>query len=181
MTTAGSLPVTEDFAWLRVEDETAHGRARRAAATLAGQLGFGEVRVAEIGLAVTELATNLTKHAVEGVVVVRSVRGVSEAAVEVVAIDRGPGMADAVAAGQDGESTTGTLGIGMGAVRRLADVASVLSEPGHGTVVTARFHPGAARSPRSPRPASPGSPGRSAAKKSAATPTLCTTSPAGSG
>ncbi|WP_326943832.1 SpoIIE family protein phosphatase [Amycolatopsis sp. NBC_01307] len=141
MTTAGSLPVTEDFAWLRVEDETAHGRARRAAATLAGQLGFGEVRVAEIGLAVTELATNLTKHAVEGVVVVRSVRGVSEAAVEVVAIDRGPGMADAVAAGQDGESTAGTLGIGMGAVRRLADVASVLSEPGHGTVVTARFHP----------------------------------------
>ncbi|WP_328450193.1 ATP-binding SpoIIE family protein phosphatase [Amycolatopsis sp. NBC_00438] len=141
MTAAGSLPVTEDFAWLRVEDATAHGRARRAAAMLATQLGFGEVRATEIGLAVTELGTNLTKHAVEGVLVIRAIRAVTQAAVEVVAIDRGPGMADADASGRDGESTTGTLGVGMGAVRRLADVTSVLSEPGRGTVVTARFHP----------------------------------------
>jgi anti-sigma regulatory factor (Ser/Thr protein kinase) len=141
MTTAGSLPVTEDFAWLRVEDETAHGRARRVASALATQLGFGEVRVAEVGLAVTELGTNLTKHAVEGVLAIRSVRAVSQAAIEVVAIDRGPGMADVAAAVRDGESTTGTLGLGLGSVRRLADVTSVLSEPGRGTVVTARFHP----------------------------------------
>ncbi|MDT7800372.1 MAG: hypothetical protein QOI78_3805 [Actinomycetota bacterium] len=145
MTTADCLPVTEDFAWIRVEDDTAHGRARRTAATLAAQLGFNEVRVAEVGLAVTELATNLAKHATEGVLVVRSVRAVTQAAVEVVAIDRGPGMTDAVASGRDGESTTGTLGVGMGAVRRLADATSVLSEPGRGTVVTARFHP--ARAP----------------------------------
>jgi anti-sigma regulatory factor (Ser/Thr protein kinase) len=141
MTTDGSLPVTEDFAWLRVEDETAPGRARRVASALATQLGFGEVRVAEVGLAVTELGTNLVKHAVEGVLVIRSIRAVSQAAVEVVAIDRGPGMADVGAAVRDGESTTGTLGVGLGSVQRLADVTSVLSEPGHGTVVTARFHP----------------------------------------
>ncbi|MEA5365347.1 ATP-binding SpoIIE family protein phosphatase [Amycolatopsis sp., V23-08] len=144
MTTADCLPVTEDFAWIRVEDDTAHGRARRTAATLAAQLGFDEVRVAEVGLAVTELATNLVKHATEGVLVVRSVRAVTQAAVEVVAFDRGPGMTDAVASGRDGESTTGTLGVGMGTVRRLADTTSVLSEPGRGTVVTARFHPGRA-------------------------------------
>ncbi len=141
MTTSECLPVTEDFAWIRVEDSTAHGRARRVATGLAGTLGFGEVRAAEVGLAVTELGTNLAKHATEGVLVVRSIRAVSEAAVEVVAIDRGPGMADVGAASRDGESTTGTLGVGLGAVARLADATSVLSEPGHGTVVTARFHP----------------------------------------
>jgi anti-sigma regulatory factor (Ser/Thr protein kinase) len=141
MTTTACLPVTEDFAWVRVEDSTAHGRARRVASGLAAQLGFGEVRAAEVGLAVTELGTNLAKHATEGVLVVRSVRAVTQAAVEVVAIDRGPGMADVGAAGRDGESTTGTLGIGMGAVSRLADASSVFSEPGRGTVVTARFHP----------------------------------------
>jgi anti-sigma regulatory factor (Ser/Thr protein kinase) len=141
MTAAECLPVTEDFAWVRVEDSTAHGRARRVAAGLATQLGFGEVRAAEVGLAVTELGTNLVKHATEGVLVVRSVRAVSEAAVEVVAFDRGPGMADVGASSRDGESTTGTLGLGLGAVHRLADTSSVFSEPGRGTVVTARFHP----------------------------------------
>jgi hypothetical protein len=41
---------------------------------------------------------------------------------------------------RDGSSTTGTLGVGLGAVSRLADTWSVLSEPGTGTIVTARFH-----------------------------------------
>ena len=141
MTAAGCLPVTEDVAWVRIEDGTAHGQARRAAAGLAARLGFGEVRAAEIGLAVTELETNLAKHATEGVLVVRAVRAVTEAAVEVVAIDRGPGMADVDLSRRDGESTTGTLGVGLGAVARLADATSVLSELGRGTVVTARFHP----------------------------------------
>lgn len=141
MTTAACLPVTEDFAWVRIDDVSAPGRARRLAATLATRLGFGEVRAAEVGLAVTELGTNLAKHAVEGLVVVRSVRAVTQAAVEIVALDRGPGMADVDALRRDGESTTGTLGVGLGAVARLADAMSVLSEPGHGTVVTARFHP----------------------------------------
>jgi anti-sigma regulatory factor (Ser/Thr protein kinase) len=155
MTAAGCLPVTEDVAWVRIEDGAAHGQARRAAAGLAARLGFGEVRAAEIGLAVTELETNLAKHAAEGVLVVRAVRAVTEAAVEVVAIDRGPGMADVDLSRRDGESTTGTLGVGLGAVARLAEVTSVLSEPGRGTVVTARFHP--RRAPLAELPGEPAS------------------------
>lgn len=137
---ARCLPVTEDLAWVRVEDPISAGRARRIATGLAHRLGFGEHRAAEIGIAVSELATNLDRHASQGTLLVRSVRASTHAAVEVVAADRGPGVADLASAFEDGRSTAGTLGVGLGAVRRLADAVSAFSEPGQGTVITARFH-----------------------------------------
>ena len=96
LTESGCLPVTEDVAWVRVTEPTAVGAVRRVAGQLAGRLGFGAVRVAEIELAVTEITSNLHKHAKGGAVTVRSVRGVTDRAVEIVAIDSGPGMTDPV-------------------------------------------------------------------------------------
>lgn len=141
MTGTACLPVAEDVAWTGVEEPSAVGRARRVAVNLAAQLGFSDTRAAEVGLAVTEIATNLHKHADKGAVLVRSIRASTEAAVEVVGLDSGPGIADVNLARQDGESTTGTLGIGLGAVYRLADACHISSRPGLGTVVVARFHP----------------------------------------
>jgi hypothetical protein len=45
------------------------------------------------------------------------------------------------AALRDGHSTAGTLGIGLGAIRRLADFTDLYSVPGHGTALVARFWP----------------------------------------
>jgi hypothetical protein len=56
-----------------------------------------------------------------------------------VTIDAGPGLADTSAALRDGHSTSGTLGIGLGAIRRMADVCELYSAPGHGTVLVAKF------------------------------------------
>lgn len=134
------LPVTEDVAWVRVEETAQVGRARRAATALAEQLGFPGARVAEIGLAVTEIGTNLLKHAREGQVLVRSLRAVDQAAVEVLSLDSGPGIPDVDLALLDGQSSTGTLGLGMGAVARAADACAVSSSP-RGTALVARFHP----------------------------------------
>ncbi len=141
MTTATCLPLVRDEMWLPVE-ETAHvGRIRRSATALAERLGFTAPRTAEIGLAVTEIGTNLHKHARQGVVVIRSVRGERDSAVEIVAVDRGPGIRDVALAWEDGQSTTGTLGVGLGAVARLATSCSMTSRPGSGTVLVARFAP----------------------------------------
>jgi anti-sigma regulatory factor (Ser/Thr protein kinase) len=141
VTAAGCLPVTEDVAWLLVEDPSAPGRARRVVANLAERLGFSATRVAEIGIAVTEIGTNLHNHAHAGVLAVRAVRAIEQAAVEVVAIDSGPGIADVTEALRDGRSTAGTLGVGLGAVTRLADSHQLFSEVGRGTVLVTRFHP----------------------------------------
>ncbi len=134
------LPMAEDVAWVTVEEAAEAGRVRRFATAAAEKLAFPPTRVAEIGLAVTEIATNLHKHAREGVVLVRTVRGASQGALEVLAIDGGPGIADIGLAFEDGQSTTGTLGVGLGAVARLADSCAMASRQGRGTVLSARFH-----------------------------------------
>ncbi len=48
------------------------------------------------------------------------------------------------AALRDGHSTSGTLGIGLGAIRRLADFYDLYSVPGHGTALVA----GSGQTPR---------------------------------
>jgi hypothetical protein len=76
--------------------------------------------------------------------------------IEMVTIDAGPGFRDTAAALRDGHSTSGTLGIGLGAIHRLADFCDLYSVPGHGTALVARFwatpHPGAVASAGLARP-----------------------------
>lgn len=135
------LPIAEDVAWVRIAaDTTAVGSARRIAGQVAERLGFLATRTAEVELAVTEIGTNLHKHARDGAMLIRSVRGATESAVEIVAIDTGPGIADQKRSIRDGESTAGSLGIGLGAIVRLADAHRISSRIGRGTVLTARFH-----------------------------------------
>ncbi|NMH99505.1 SpoIIE family protein phosphatase [Pseudonocardia sp. K10HN5] len=127
------------MAWLALDDASAAGAARRATERLADRLGMPAARVAEVGLAVTEIATNVHRHAGAGALLLRSVRTGTAAALEVVAVDNGPGIPDLTAARRDGHSTAGTLGIGLGSIDRLADALDISSAPGRGTVLVARF------------------------------------------
>lgn len=134
-----SPATTEDVAWLLLDELSGAGAAHRSAEQLAQDIGLPPARVAEIGLAVTELATNVHLHGGGGAILLRSVRAGGSAAVEVVAVDSGPGIADVGIARRDGHSTAGTLGIGLGMVARLADQLDIASRPGRGTVLVARF------------------------------------------
>jgi anti-sigma regulatory factor (Ser/Thr protein kinase) len=134
-----SVPAVEDVAWLRLDEPSAVGSARRVVEQLATQLGAAEVRAAEIGLAVTEIASNVHRHGGGGALLVRAVRDVDTAEVEVVAVDSGPGIADLGAALRDRSSTAGTLGIGMGAIVRMARSVEIATTPERGTVLVAGF------------------------------------------
>jgi anti-sigma regulatory factor (Ser/Thr protein kinase) len=134
-----TVSAAEDMAWLPLDDPSGAGAARRATEQLTDRLGFSAARIAEAGLAVTEIATNVQRHGGGGAILLRVVRIAGLAALEVVAIDSGPGIRDVAEARRDGLSTGGTLGIGMGAVDRLADGVDISSEPGRGTVIVARF------------------------------------------
>lgn len=124
--------------WFTLEDDaTRVGAVRRAATAMASALGFAANQVADLAIIATELSTNLVKHARDGVMHVRPVRDADEAGVQLVSIDSGPGMADVARSQADGESTTGTLGIGLGAAARLADRYEIYSMPGRGTIVVA--------------------------------------------
>jgi anti-sigma regulatory factor (Ser/Thr protein kinase) len=138
-----------DMRWLRVEDGSAAAACRNAALAMAGRLDFPAARADQVALAVTEAASNLDKHASQGAMLLRIGRDGGKAGIEMVTIDAGPGVRDTGAALMDGHSTSGTLGIGLGAIRRMADFCDLYSVPGHGTVLVARFwpqsHPGAPR------------------------------------
>lgn len=121
-----------------VQEPTQVGEARRAAARLAESQGLDSTAAGRLALVVTELGTNLFKHASTG----RLLLGIGTEAespyVEVLSLDHGPGMADVDRCLRDGYSTAGSQGTGLGAVKRLADRFSVFSLPGQGTVIAAR-------------------------------------------
>ncbi|MBT2227267.1 ATP-binding protein [Nonomuraea sp. NEAU-A123] len=127
-----------DDTWVRAENSSAVGTVRRMAVDLAEAAGFDAERTGQTAVAVTEAVSNLVKHAVEGVVMVRS-QPVNPAVVELVAIDKGPGMRDVARALRDGYSTSGTLGIGMGAMARISSWYDVHSLPGKGTILVMHF------------------------------------------
>jgi anti-sigma regulatory factor (Ser/Thr protein kinase) len=136
-----TTPGPDEMRWLRVADESAVAACRRAAVSLAGRLGFPATRTEQLALAVTEAASNLPKHAREGSLLLRICRDGGLSGVELIAIDAGPGVADVATAQRDGHSTAGTLGIGLGAIRRMADSSDMYSAPGRVTALAARFWP----------------------------------------
>ena len=153
-------PPPQDMRWLAVEDASAVVACRNAALAMASRLQFPAARADSLALAVTEAASNLHKHARQGALLLAVNRDADAPGIELVTIDSGPGLRDVGAAMQDGHSTTGTLGIGLGAIRRLADFCDLYSVPGHGTALVARFWPVPREQvPRRPLPREPGSRG----------------------
>ncbi|MCP5916812.1 anti-sigma regulatory factor, partial [Klebsiella pneumoniae] len=75
-------------------------------------LGFDETLTGKISIVVTELATNIVKHAVSGEIIL--IEG--DQTLHILAIDRGPGMKNFENSLQDGTSTGGTAGNGLGAI-----------------------------------------------------------------
>jgi anti-sigma regulatory factor (Ser/Thr protein kinase) len=144
-------PPPQDLRWLRVEDASAVTACRNAALGLADRLRFPAARADQLALAVTEAASNLHKHASEGSLWLGVNRDGEPPGIDLVTIDAGPGLPDVAAAARDGHSTAGTLGIGLGAIKRLADSVDLYSRPGHGTALTARFRPPGSRFPDPPR------------------------------
>ena len=132
-------PPPQDMRWLRVEDVSAVAACRQAVQTMAERLEFPAARIGQLALAVTEAASNLHKHAEQGSLLLCVNRDGPQPGIDLVTIDAGPGVRDVTAALRDGHSTAGTLGIGLGAIQRLADFADLYSRPGHGTSLVARF------------------------------------------
>ncbi len=113
-----------------------------------------ENRRAQLELVLVELGTNLVKHAGGGRFIVRTAPMGAPPSIDVIALDRGPGMEHPERWLEDGASSTGTLGGGLGAACRLADDLEIYSAPGRGTAIFARFYTAAKPGPATP-PARP--------------------------
>lgn len=130
---------------LRVEDASQIAAARRAASDLAHHIGFDETYIGKAALLVTEAATNLLKHANGGEILIRDLPGGVQphgpSGIELLVIDKGPGIASLNQSMTDGVSTAGTSGIGLGAMQRIASTFEIFTAPNKGTVICMRLWP----------------------------------------
>ena len=117
--------------------------ARRRAADRARTLSLPEVASGRLSIIVTELATNLVKFARDGTLLLGPYEDDDGEGIQVLALDKGPGMASVARCMEDGFSTAGSAGCGLGAVRRMAKGFAIESWPS-GTAVMARVGPGKA-------------------------------------
>ena len=123
--------------------------ARRISLELAASLGWDATLTGKVAIAATELGTNLAKHATGGELHVSFCERGDAQGIELLAVDRGPGLADPDASLRDGFSTAGTAGTGLGAVQRLSTEFDIYSQPGKGTALVARFYPASLQRSRS--------------------------------
>lgn len=124
-----------------ITDHSGAGEARRTAVACAESIGMNETDTGKIAIAVTEMATNIAKHAGSGKILCEPIAGKKAGGVRLLALDRGTGIHDVAAALKDGYSTAGTAGNGLGAVRRLATRFDLYSAAKLGTCVLAEFWP----------------------------------------
>ena len=116
--------------------------ARQSGRELAAQIGCSSTDATLIATAISEVARNILTHAGHGEVEMQAIGPETnrrrEPAVEVIARDDGPGIADVDRAMQDGFTTGRGLGLGLPGARRLMDEFDITSEVGTGTTIVMR-------------------------------------------
>lgn len=132
-----------------VNDSSQISEARREAAAIAEQNGFNSADAGRVALVATELASNLIKHGGGGEMLLGPYQDGDGSGVEIIALDRGPGMANVEASLRDGCSSAGTRGNGLGGVIRQSNLVDIASWPGVGTGILARVESGGANAQRS--------------------------------
>lgn len=133
---------------LAIIDRSQIGEARRRALAMAAPLGYDETQSGVLALAVTELGTNLIKHAGGGTLLLRSLERGAALGIEILALDRGPGMANVAQSLRDGHSTAGSPGLGLGALSRMSHGLDIYSQVGKGTVLRCELWRGPAPAPK---------------------------------
>ncbi len=137
-------PIDTGSKLLAVTDSSHVGEVRRTLLSFAARLQFDEIQRGNLAIVASEMATNLLKHATGGEIVYRALISSIERnqsvleGIEVLALDRGPGMANVDRCLVDGFSTVGTAGTGLGAIQRQSKNFDIYSGIDLGTVLVAQ-------------------------------------------
>lgn len=126
--------------WIEIDDRSAIAALRRLARRYASNLKFPDRRLEEIAIVVTEAATNMLRYAERGRALIEVVRRPEEEKMVLVFTDRGPGIPDLDRMFEDGKSSCGSAGLGLGAIRRLSDTFDIFTSPEDGTTIVCAVH-----------------------------------------
>lgn len=123
---------------LSIRDEASVAVARQWVRQEGSRWGLPQSVVEAGAIIMSELAHNQLCHARRGLVQVRPISRDQVPGLEVVAADAGTGIADPTAALAGVRRSSGSLGIGLAGVQRLADEVDFDVRQGEGTCVWAR-------------------------------------------
>lgn len=126
-------------ATLSLSDKSGVADVRRRVIHMAHTLGLSDKLQADAALVVTEAATNILKYAGEGEITLKNYQEGLSQGLEVIALDKGPGITNMTSALTDGFSTGGSLGAGLGTIGRHSTLFDIYSVPGSGTALLARI------------------------------------------
>lgn len=132
---------------LAIQERSQVGEARRLAAVMAHANGFSSNEESHYSLLATEAANNLVKHTSGGELIIHCLEADGTRSLEILSLDKGPGMVDVERCMEDGYSTAGSPGTGLGAMARLSTSFEISSGPRKGTVILMRLQ---ANSPQKP-------------------------------
>ena len=124
---------------IRVENETDIFFIQNELVKVIKPIGFGLVDEKKIKVIVSELAYNIIKYATRGFIRISQMEEQGKRGVVIKAIDKGPGIDDIDKALQDNYSTSGTLGLGLPGIKRMADELKVNSSIDKGTEVIVKY------------------------------------------
>ena len=127
---------------IEVRNASNAGEARRQAVACAAEIGFNESERGAVAIVVTEMTTNVVKHAAQGSIVISKIGSNGNTGMRVLALDKGPGIRNISDALQDGHSSAGTMGTGLGAIQRLAHNFEIYSAPSGTAAVSEFWHQG---------------------------------------
>ena len=123
---------------IKITEEVDVALAAFDARSLAEAAGFRQTEQFMIATAVSELARNIYRYAMQGDIIIRVTEQNTTKGIEIIAEDHGPGIEDIQKALEDHFSTSGSLGLGLPGVKRLMDEFTIDSERGRGTTVAVR-------------------------------------------
>lgn len=103
--------------------------------TLFSSFQLPAVIMARVKTILSELAYNQLKYAKSGYMEIQLIEEIKRKGVVIIASDKGPGIENLDLAISDNYSTSGTLGLGLPGIKRMADEMTIESTPGKGTVV----------------------------------------------
>jgi anti-sigma regulatory factor (Ser/Thr protein kinase) len=121
-------------------DRSYYALLRKGIHKQALQARFDEKKVAHLDLIVAEVTSNLQKHTPGGEILCGVVGEGAQQYIEIISIDEGPGFNDLPNMLLDGTSTSDTLGLGLGSIKRLSDFFSIYSQKGWGTILVSRVY-----------------------------------------
>ena len=110
-------------------------QVRRHVRQWASELTFSLVDQTKIVTAASELARNAIVHGHGGEMAMEAISEGVRKGLRLTFADHGPGITDVSRALQDGFSTGGGLGLGLGGAKRLVNEFDLSSKPGEGTRV----------------------------------------------